>query len=89
MTAAAWIVALLSAYPHLQHRACVEARASQIAADADSAAARYAVPVGVLLAVAYAAIFLFAPAIVLVLLLGIVEPWTRLRERFAGPAPGL
>jgi hypothetical protein len=43
----------------------------------------------VLLAVAYAAIFLFAPAIVLVLLLGIVEPWTRLRERFAGPAPGL
>ena len=44
---------------------------------------------GVLLAVAYAAIFLFAPAIVLVLLLGIVEPWTRLRERFAGPAPGL
>lgn len=44
---------------------------------------------GVLLAVAYAAMFLFAPAIVLVLLLGIVEPWTRLRERFAGPAPGL
>ena len=52
MTAAAWIVALLSAYPHLAHRACVVARASQIAADADSAAARYAVPVGVLLAVA-------------------------------------
>ena len=44
---------------------------------------------GPLLAVAYAAIFLFAPAIVLVLLLGVVEPWTRLRERFAGPAPAL
>jgi len=44
---------------------------------------------GVLLAVAYAAIPVFAPAIVLVLLLGIVEPWTRLRERFAGPAPNL
>jgi multidrug efflux pump subunit AcrA (membrane-fusion protein) len=42
---------------------------------------------GVLLAVAYAAIFLFAPAIVLVLLLGIVEPWTRLRERFMVSAP--
>ena len=39
MTAAAWIVALLAAYPHLAHRACVVARASQIAADADSAAA--------------------------------------------------
>ena len=52
MTAAAWIVALLAAYPHLAHRPCVVARASQIAADADSAAARYAVPVGVLLAVA-------------------------------------
>ena len=52
MTAAAWIVALLTAYPHLAHRACIVARASQIAADADSAAARYGVPVGVLLAVA-------------------------------------
>ncbi len=39
MTAAAWIVALLAAYPHLAHRPCVVARASQIAADADSAAA--------------------------------------------------
>ena len=52
MTAAAWIVALLAAYPHLAHRACIVARAPQIAADADSAAARYGVPVGVLLAVA-------------------------------------
>ena len=46
MTAAAWIVALLAAYPHLAHRPCVVARASQIAA------ARFGVPVGVLLAVA-------------------------------------
>jgi len=52
MSAAAWIVALLSAYPHLQHRACIEARAPQIAADADSAAARHGVPVAMLLAVA-------------------------------------
>jgi len=52
MSAAAWIVALLSAYPHLQHRACIEARAPQIAADADSAAARHGVPVALLLAVA-------------------------------------
>ena len=45
MTAAAWIVALLAAYPHLAHRQCIVARASQIAADADSAAARFGVPV--------------------------------------------
>jgi hypothetical protein len=44
---------------------------------------------GPLLALAYAAVFLFAPAIVVVMLLGVAEPWTRLRERFAGPAPGL
>jgi hypothetical protein len=44
---------------------------------------------GPLLAAAYGAIFLFAPAIVVVMLLGIAEPWTRLRERFAGPAPRL
>ena len=52
MSAAAWLVALLAAYPHLAHRACVEARAPQIAADADDAAARYSVPVATLLAVA-------------------------------------
>ena len=52
MSAAAWIVALLAAYPHLAHRACVEARAPQIAADADAAAARHGVPVETLLAVA-------------------------------------
>ena len=44
---------------------------------------------GALLAVAYAALFLFAPAIVVVMMLGIAEPWARLRERFAGPAPSL
>jgi hypothetical protein len=44
---------------------------------------------GVLLAAAYGAMFLVAPAIVVVLMLGIAEPWTRLRERFAGPAPSL
>ena len=43
MSAAAWIVALLAAYPHLAHRPCIVARASQIAADADSAAARFGV----------------------------------------------
>ena len=48
MSAAAWLAALLSAYPHLAHRPCVVARASQIAADADSAAARFGVPVGVM-----------------------------------------
>ena len=52
MSAAAWLVALLATYPHLAHRACVEARAPQIAADADDAAARYSVPVATLLAVA-------------------------------------
>ena len=52
MSAAAWLVALLAAYPHLSHRACVEARAPQIAADADAAAARHGVPVAMLLAVA-------------------------------------
>jgi hypothetical protein len=42
-----------------------------------------------LLAVAYASLFLFAPAIIVLMLLGIAEPWVRLRERFAGPAPRL
>jgi hypothetical protein len=44
---------------------------------------------GVLLGVLYVAMFIFAPAIVVVLMLGIAEPWARLRERFAGPAPSL
>ena len=44
---------------------------------------------GVLLAAAYGALFLFAPALVVVLMLGIAEPWAKLRERFAGPAPSL
>ena len=52
MSAAAWIVALLEVYPHLAHRACIEARAPQIAADADAASARHGVPVALLLAVA-------------------------------------
>ncbi|MFO0294744.1 MAG: DUF2232 domain-containing protein [Rhodospirillales bacterium] len=43
---------------------------------------------GPLLALAYGSL-LFAPAIVAVMMLGIAEPWTRLRERFAGPAPRL
>ena len=32
---------------------------------------------------------LFTVLVVVVLMLGIAEPWTRLRERFAGPAPSL
>lgn len=52
MSAAAWIVGLLATHPHLAHRACIERRASQIAADADAAATRYGVPVAVLLSVA-------------------------------------
>lgn len=44
---------------------------------------------GVLLVVLYATLFVFAPAIVIVMMLGIAEPWARLRERFAGPAPAL
>lgn len=43
---------------------------------------------GPLLALAYGSL-LFAPAIIAVMMLGIAEPWTRLRERFAGPAPRL
>ena len=37
----------------------------------------------------YGALLLFAPTIVLIAMLGIVEPWAKLRERFAGPAPSL
>ena len=44
---------------------------------------------GPLLAVVYAALFLFAPTVVVVMLLGVAEPWLKLRERFAGPAPSL
>lgn len=44
---------------------------------------------GVLLAIAYAALLLFAPAIIVIAILGIAEPWLKLRERFAGPAPAL
>lgn len=44
---------------------------------------------GALLAAAYGALFLFAPAIAVVIMLGIAEPWAKLRERFAGPAPSL
>lgn len=44
---------------------------------------------GILLVVLYGAMFVFAPVIVVVLMLGIAEPWARLRERFAGPAPSL
>ncbi len=37
----------------------------------------------------YGALFLFAPMLILIALLGIVEPWAKLRERFAGVAPSL
>lgn len=52
MTAAAWITALLLAFPSLAHRPCVIARREQIAAAAEAAARRHEVPVGLLLAVA-------------------------------------
>lgn len=37
----------------------------------------------------YGALFLIAPTIIVIAMLGIVEPWAKLRERFAGPAPSL
>ena len=37
----------------------------------------------------YLALLVFAPALIAVALLGILEPWLGLRERFAGPAPRL
>jgi hypothetical protein len=53
-------------------------------------AALAASPVRVAALVAlYLTLMLFAPALAAVVLLGIVEPWLGLRERFAGPAPQL
>jgi hypothetical protein len=37
----------------------------------------------------YLSLILFAPALIAVVLLGLLEPWLGLRERFAGPAPKL
>jgi hypothetical protein len=52
VTAAAWLTALLLAFPSLAHRTCVRRRAGEIAAAAEAAARRHEVPVGLLLSVA-------------------------------------
>ncbi|MBL8697350.1 MAG: DUF2232 domain-containing protein [Alphaproteobacteria bacterium] len=44
---------------------------------------------GALLAGLYVLMLFFAPVLVALLMLGLAEPWLKLRERFAGPAPTL
>lgn len=44
---------------------------------------------GAVLAGVYVLMLFFAPVLIALLMIGIAEPWLKLRERFAGPAPTL